>query len=106
LGWDELQEITKSKNAFAEELNNKALTIDVKLPYIPRVGEIISIDFLDDQLKWHYEYVHRVAHEISGIVQRVIIFVHPFKNHFYELKQLEEESETQKRLRKINKKGF
>lgn len=57
--WDEAdrREIDQGHKDY---LNKVAVFIDVTLPYLPRIGEEISFEFLDRNAKFYRGYVHEV----------------------------------------------
>jgi len=86
-----LDELNNSKNKeFAEELRQKALEIELELAAIPRIGELIYLDFIDDTVSWNYGHVYRVKHDFTESKHRVIVFAHPFENYYHEWSHLKE----------------
>jgi hypothetical protein len=63
--------------------------IKVKLPVIPRIGEEISLDFIESSFGMNRGYVHNIRHVFMGKRQVIEIFVHPFDNYYFKWKKME-----------------
>lgn len=66
-----------------------SIFLKVKLPYIPRIGEEISLDFIERGLGANRGYVHDVRHVLMGKRQIIEIQVHPFDNFYFKWKKME-----------------
>jgi hypothetical protein len=81
------EEHTIHKN-YREEAKKMSLWIQVKLPVIPRLGEEIFFDFIDNDFKYNHGHVVEISHKITCQQQRTIIHVHPLKNYFHQWEKL------------------
>lgn len=77
------EESTIHKN-YKEEAKRMSLWLQVQLPVVPRLGEFIHLNFIEDDIKYSHGCVTEISHEISGVDQRTIIHVHPLKNYFHQ----------------------
>jgi hypothetical protein len=66
-----------------EEQEKKHLWAEYKLAVTPRLGEIINIDFIDQNIKYNHGVVTEIHHDIGITSQRIVIYVHPFKNYYW-----------------------
>lgn len=64
---------------------------EFRLRVTPRIGETISLDFIDWNLRYCRGVVTDIQHEITGFGKRVVIYVHPFRNYYWRWKNLERE---------------
>jgi hypothetical protein len=96
LHWDELKNV-KNKE-LAEEVKSKILEIELELSTIPRIGEVLHFDFVDESVSWNYGHVYKVKHDFTSGVHRIIVFAHPFENHFHEWKRLKKSYKSNKKI--------
>lgn len=96
LHWDELKNV-KNKE-FAEEVKSKVLEIEMELSTIPRVGELMYFDFIDESVSWNYGHVYKIKHDFTSGIHRIIVFAHPFENHFHEWKRLKKNYKANKKI--------
>ncbi len=84
---------------------NNSLYIKVKLPFLPRIGDRISLKFIENIL-YNSGYVYDVEHRIIGKKQEILISVHPFNNFVYHWKKMEAEYEydQQRKIQMENEK--
>lgn len=61
--------------------DERSLTVRMKLPVTPRVGECIRIEFNEND-KYSMGYVYDVQHDLSGYRQKILVFAHPRKNPY------------------------
>jgi len=81
----------------------KAISIPVVLPVIPRIGDYVEIPLVktsysfstDD--KYNSGYVHDVRHTIKGTTQEILILIYPFKSFYYKWEEMKKEYEDNKR---------
>jgi hypothetical protein len=76
---------------------DKATILDIELPFVPRIGEEISFDFMHETDKFCSGYVHNVWHRIDGVRQEICIDVHPTKSFYYRWIQMKEKYEDWER---------
>lgn len=88
---------------YREEAKQKALWFQVQLPAVPRLGEEISLNFIENDIKYDHGYVTEIAHEISCLQQRTIIHVHPLKNYFHQWDKLRVKHEFDLKLSEARK---
>jgi hypothetical protein len=69
---------------------------ELKLPFTPRIGDEIDLDFLDHKY-FKRGYVHSVEHRIDGVKQEIYIEVHPLHNEYYRWREFEEEYERREK---------
>jgi len=82
----------KSKNKqFEEEEKLKYLWGEFVLPVIPRLGESIEIAFIERDYKYNRGIVTEIFHEIHPTSQKIVIYVHPYKNYYYQWEKLKSE---------------
>jgi len=91
------EENTFKNKEYLEIVKKQYLWFETKLPVTPRIGEEISLDFIDSQLKHNRGYVIKVQHEIIERQQRIILYVHPFKDYYHQWNKMKEEFEWKKR---------
>jgi multisubunit Na+/H+ antiporter MnhE subunit len=85
-------EYKDSKNKeFAEELKRKHFWGEFRLPITPRLGETISIDFIDSNIKYTRGVVTEIHHDIGISCQRIVIYVHPIRNYYWMWEKLKNE---------------
>jgi|WetSurMetagenome_2_1015567.scaffolds.fasta_scaffold636492_1 hypothetical protein len=72
--------------------------IKVKLAVIPRLGEKISLNFIESEFGVHRGYVHEIEHRIIGKVQQIYISVHPTRNFYYQWNKMKEEHDYYERM--------
>ncbi len=92
----------QNKEELEAQERESALTFwgEFRLPVTPRLGEIISLDFIDWNIKYRRGVVTEIHHEISGAGQRIVLYVHPFRNYYWWWKRLErDENQRQSRER-------
>jgi hypothetical protein len=85
--------------------NERALWAEFKLPIIPRLGETISLDFIDSRSNYSKHrrgVVVDIEHHISITEQRIVIHVHPFKNYYGQWEKLKRQhNKRERRLREL-----
>jgi hypothetical protein len=82
---------TKKEQQADEVESERSFWGEFRLPVTPRLGESISLDFIDWNTKYSRGIVTEVQHEISGLRQRIVLYVHPTRNYFWQWKRLEKE---------------
>lgn len=93
------EEMSHSKKNKSDAIEDEYTWVYIKLPHTPRLGEEIRLDFLEGW-RYTYGYVHRIKHELDGAVQRILIFIHPFENYYYQWNRLKEEKDARERWRR------
>lgn len=88
------EESTIHKN-YKEEAKRMSLWLQVELPVIPRLGEEISLPFIENDIKYDHGYVTEINHDISCWQQRTIIHIHPLKNFFHQWDKLRTKHELE-----------
>ncbi|MCB0479188.1 MAG: hypothetical protein KDC84_13550 [Crocinitomicaceae bacterium] len=83
---------------YLSTLGERSLWFETKLPFLPRIGESISLDFIDDPLKFNRGYVNEIRYEIEGHTQRVIIYVHPFNDFYHQWRKMKDKHEWRLRM--------
>jgi hypothetical protein len=99
IGYDELMNSTKVRR---ENERMYSLWIEAKLPITPRIGEEISLSFIDGLEKHNHGFVHNVSHKITGKKQEILIEIHPYKNFYSRWKDLEIAYENKKIAQRHN----
>lgn len=89
--WEEIKEREKKSKENAEYLKSQSIIFKCNLPVMPRVGDEISLNFVDNELGFTHGYVYRIQHELFGNEQCINIFVHPFENIYWQWKRLEKD---------------
>lgn len=67
--------------------------VEVNLPFVPRIGEKINIEFLGVTDYFKQGYVHNVEHNIESNRQLIYIDVHPLDNDYARWEKLKEKYE-------------
>lgn len=95
--WDERNEMKRrdKNHPFLKEYTR----VSMKLPFTPRIGEEIRLDFLHLK-EFTHGHVHSVQHEIDGVQQRIYLEVHPIHHEYYRFKKLERDYEYHERQRR------
>jgi hypothetical protein len=75
----------------------------VCLPFIPRIGEEIRLEYLGYGDKINSGYVHRIEHKINGSFQEIYIEVHPIDNEYARWQKLKEEYERDQAWKRQNR---
>lgn len=83
---------------YAEQLKKQHFWGEFNLPVTPRLGESINIDFLDRNIKYNHGVVTEIHHDVGLNYQRIIIYLHPYKNYFWMWEKLKDEHHRQERL--------
>jgi len=83
---------------YVDEQKQRSISVVMKIPIIPRLGEHIWLDFICDDLSWRSGYVYDIRHEFDGQRQRVTVFAHPYDNYYYEWARLKADHELERRL--------
>lgn len=78
-------------NELSEEQKKRHFWGEFKLPVTPRLGEKISIDFIDGNIKYTRGVVTEIHHDIGINSQRIVIYVHPFRNYYWMWEKLKNE---------------
>jgi len=94
--WDE-EKKPEGRRRYEHRVDEKYLQIDVSLPHIPRIGEKISLEFIERNSRYSSGYIYNISHEISGARQRIILWVHPYHNYYHEWMKLKKGYEDQER---------
>ncbi|MBL7857257.1 MAG: hypothetical protein JNM57_06175 [Cyclobacteriaceae bacterium] len=85
-------EYSDSKNKeFKERESAREFWGEFRLPVTPRLGESISLDFVEFNTKYNRGIVTEVHHEIRSDSQRIVIYVHPFRNYYWQWDKLKKE---------------
>jgi len=95
--WDEERDIPNKK--FVEESRKQSVYIEMILPVTPRIGEEVTILFLEETGKFYRGYVHDIKHNISGSTQEILLFVHPWNSYYYKWLKMKDEFERNKSLK-------
>ncbi len=85
---------------YLRTLGQRNLLFETKLPYMPRIGESISLDFIEHPLKFNRGYINEIRHEIDGYTQRVILYVHPLKGFYHQWSKMKHEHDWRLRMEK------
>ena len=80
LPYDEQEKLSKDKR---DRIMNESTWIDMVLPSTPRIGEKITIPFINQNDKNYRGYVHNVTHTITGTTQEVLVEVHPYHDYYH-----------------------
>jgi hypothetical protein len=75
--------------------------IEVKLQYIPRIGEQICIPFLEYNNMCTSGYVYNIRHSIKGKTQVINIDVHPIDNEYKRWLKMKEEYEAREQWKRF-----
>lgn len=94
--WEEFKNMKNRE--FAEELREKTLEVEMEVSSIPRVGDTVHFDFIDDSVAWNYGHVYNIKHDFSSGVHNIIVFAHPFENHFHEWQRLKKNFKVSKKI--------
>jgi nucleoid DNA-binding protein len=70
------------------------------LPFVPRVGEEIQLDFVDSAIGYNHGYVFNVCHRIDAISQIIDVEVHPLNSPYKNWLAQKHEYEEDERRRK------
>lgn len=89
--WDERP---RGQNLYSNLTDDRDVQIEVMLPFVPRIGERISLGFIEKESRYGYGYVTEINHEISGAMQKVVLHVHPYNNYYHEWVKLRKQYET------------
>lgn len=95
LPWDEEHNIPNKK--FVEESRKQSIYLEMVLPVTPRLGEEVTIPFIEETGKFYRGYVHEIKHKITGNTQEIMIYVHPWDNYYHRWVKMKEEYEWRKR---------
>lgn len=93
--WDEEREIPNKK--YVEQSREQSIYLEMKLPVTPRIGEEVTIPFLEETGKFYRGYVHEVKHNITGNTQEIMIYVHPWDDFYYQWVKMKDKYERRKR---------
>ncbi len=93
--WDEERGIPNKR--FVEESRKQNIYIEMVLPVTPRIGEEVTIPFLEEAGKFYRGYVHEIKHKINGSVQEIQLFIHPWNNYYIKWVKMQEEYERMKK---------
>ncbi len=90
-------EIWKAQNPdYKNFVFENASTIHLRLPFIPRIGEIIDLKAFFNNA-FFKGTVHEIHHNINGCYHEIEIWVHPFKNYYHQWKKIETEYDNYQR---------
>ena len=64
---------------------------DPVYPVTPRIGEEVTIPFLEEAGKFYRGYVHEIKHKITGNTQEIMIYVHPWDGYYYQWVKMRDE---------------
>jgi len=95
LPWDEEHSIPNKK--FVEESRKQSIYIEMILPVTPRIGEEVTIPFIEETGKFYRGYVHEIKHKITGSTQEIFLIVHPWDDYYHRWVKMKEEYERRKR---------
>jgi hypothetical protein len=76
---------------FKERESARSFWGEFRLPVTPRLGESISLDFIEYDIKYSRGVVTEIHHEIRGESQRIVIYVHPLRNYYWQWNKLKNE---------------
>lgn len=95
----EIDEFGSKKDSKVEIERDQDRTFwgEFKLPVTPRIGEHLSLDFLERNINYTYGIVTEVHHEIHGTKQRIVIYVHPRRNYYWQWERIKRENEDEER---------
>ena len=95
--WDEERDIPNKK--YVEQARQQSIYIEMELPVTPRIGEEVTIPFIEETGKYYRGYVHEIKHKITGNTQEIMIYVHPWDDYYHRWVKMKEEYERRKRWR-------
>ena len=95
LPWDEEHSIPNKK--FVEESREQSIYIEMILPVTPRIGEEVTIPFIEETGNFYRGYIHEIKHKITGSTQEIFIIVHPWDDYYHRWMKMKEEYERRKR---------
>jgi hypothetical protein len=93
--WDEERDIPNKK--YVEQARQQSVYLELGLPVTPRLGEKVTIPFLEEAGKFYRGYVHEIKHKITGNSQEIMIYVHPWDDYYYQWVKMKDEYERRKR---------
>lgn len=93
--WDEERYIPNKK--YVEQARLQSVYLEMELPVTPRIGEELTIPFLEETGKFYRGYVHEVKHKITGNTQEIMIYVHPWDDYYYQWVKMKDEYERRQR---------
>jgi len=94
--WDERKQ-PNGRRRYERDVDEKQLQIDVTVSDIPRIGEQISLEFIERDSRYSNGHVYNISHELTGAQQRIILWVHPYHNYYYEWMKLKKGYEDHER---------
>lgn len=69
-----------------------ASVVQMRLPFIPQLGEGIEMEFVDPKLKYNQWWVHDIHHINTPACQEVFVFVNIEGNYYYKWRDLKQET--------------
>ena len=78
----------KENGKIREREENRFFSGEFILPYTPRLGETIMLDFLDNNLNYSSGVVTDIYHCIRPDVHRIEIYINPSNNYYWKWDQL------------------
>jgi hypothetical protein len=96
---DDFVEGKRKSKEYLERDSRMSFWGEFRLPVTPRPGEFVSLEFLDWDVKYPRGVVTEVHHEISGERQRIVIYVNPFRNYYWQWSKLKDQYVTEERNR-------
>lgn len=81
---------------YKDYARENSLSISVKMPFTPRIGERINLSSFNKDVDFNNGYVYKIDHEITPNVQRVFIWVHPFKDYYHHWMKMKKNFEDHK----------
>lgn len=93
--WDEERNIPNKK--FIEESRQQNIYLEMVLPVTPRIGEEITIPFVEETGKYYRGYVHEIKHNINGSTQEIQLFIHPWNNYYNKWIKMKDDYERMKK---------
>jgi hypothetical protein len=92
--WDEERDIPNKK--YLEESRKQSIYFEMILPVTPRIGEEVTIPFIEETGKFYRGYVHEIKHKITGNTQEIMIYIHPWDNYYNQWVKMKDEYERRK----------
>jgi hypothetical protein len=101
--WDVERDIPNKK--YVEQARQQSVYLEIELPVTPRIGEEVTIPFLEEAGKFYSGYVHEVKHKLTGNTQEIMIFVHPWDDYYYQWVKMKDEYERRQRWKASMRNG-
>jgi len=98
LPWDEWIKIKDRKHR--EKMMSQSTFVSCYLDRTPRIGETISLEFMDQDSNWDKGCVHEVEYVMKGDHLEIMVHVHPTQNEYYRWIKLKGEYDLWERLKR------